>query len=135
MGGNRHNKHTDSPPKGQVRAAASERVPVNLAMVQIAPEHLVGGHVHVEGHGVLQRGDHLAVLALEQVDATDLVAVGEHQVGALSWRGQQREMFSSCCFVHLPVEVGRSAKKKPVLIAVMQWEDKLTTRHSLKTTA
>lgn len=97
--------HRPPPPlEGQVGPVAA--VPVNLAMVQIAPEHLVGGHVHVQGHGVLQRRNHLGVLALEQVDAPDLVAVGEHQVGALSCRGQQRGV---CCLDLLMLdEVGRN---------------------------
>lgn len=52
-------------------------------MEAIAPEHPVVGHVHVQSHSVLLGGHHLAVVALHQVDASDLMPVGEQQVRAL----------------------------------------------------
>lgn len=59
-------------------------LPVYLAVIKITPKHFVGGHVHIQRHGVLQRWNHLCVLALQQINAADLVAVGEHQVRAFS---------------------------------------------------
>lgn len=53
-------------------------------MEAVAPEDAVVGHVQVQSHGVLLRGHHLAVVPLHQVDASDLVAVGEEQVGAFT---------------------------------------------------
>lgn len=68
-------------------------LPVDLAVETVAPEDPVVGHVQVQSHGVLLRGHHLAVVPLHQVDATDLMAVGEEQVGAFTCRpvGEQEE--------------------------------------------
>lgn len=66
--------------KGIVGGAA----PVDLAVEAVAPEDAVVGHVQVQSHGVLLRGHHLPVVPLHQVDAADLVAVGEEQVGAFA---------------------------------------------------
>lgn len=60
-------------------------VPVYFLMIQITPEHLVGGHVHIQGHGILQCRDHLCVLTLQQVNTTDFMTVSEQQVRTLSW--------------------------------------------------
>lgn len=57
-------------------------------MEAITPEDAVVGHVQVQSHGVLLRGHHLAVVPLHQVDAPDLVTVGEQQVGALTCNSQ-----------------------------------------------
>lgn len=57
--------------------------PVDFAIKSVAPENPIVGHVQVQSHCVLLRGDHLTVLPLHQVDAADLVAVGEQQVRTL----------------------------------------------------
>lgn len=61
-------------------------------MEAVAPEDAVVGHVQVQSHSVLLRGDHLAVVPLHQVDAADLVAVGEEQVGAFTCRPEEEEL-------------------------------------------
>lgn len=58
--------------------------PVDLAMEAVAPEHAVGGDIHVDGHGVFLSGNDLRVVPLHQVNAPDLVSVSEHQVGTFS---------------------------------------------------
>lgn len=58
-------------------------LPVDFPVKAITPEDSVVGHVQVQGHSVLLGGHHLAVLPLGQVDASDLVPVGEQQVRAL----------------------------------------------------
>lgn len=69
-------------------------VPVYFTVEQITPEHPVGGHVHVQGHSVLQSGNHLRVFAFQQVNATDFMAVGEHQVWTVSfWREEEIVIF------------------------------------------
>lgn len=64
-------------------------LPVDLAVEAVAPEDTVVGHVQVQSHGVLLRGHHLAVVPLRQVDASDLMAVGEEQVGAFTCRPEE----------------------------------------------
>lgn len=64
-------------------------------MEAVAPEDAVVGHVQVQSHGVLLRGHHLAVVPLHQVDASDLMAVGEEQVGAFTCRPEEEEAVSS----------------------------------------
>lgn len=66
-------------------------VPVDFAMEAVTPEDAVIGHIHVQGHGVLQRGHHLAVVSLHQVDAANLVAVGEEDVRAFPCGQSQNE--------------------------------------------
>lgn len=51
-------------------------------MKAITPEDTVVCHVQVQSHGVLLGRYHLAVVPLHQVDASDLMSVGEQQVGA-----------------------------------------------------
>lgn len=58
-------------------------------METVAPEDAVVGHVQVQSHGVLLRGHHLTVVPLRQVDASDLMAVGEEQVGAFTCRPEE----------------------------------------------
>lgn len=52
-------------------------------MKAITPEDAVVGHVQVQSYSVLLSGHHLAVVPLHQVDASDLVPVGEQQVRTL----------------------------------------------------
>lgn len=69
---------------GWMKAGGHLRLPVYFTVIEITPEHLVGGHVHIQGHSVLQSGDDLRVLTPEQVNAADFMAVGEHQVWTVS---------------------------------------------------
>lgn len=64
-------------------------------MEAVAPEDAVVGHVQVQSHGVLLRGHHLAVVPLHQVDASDLVAVGEEQVGAFTCSPEEGRALSA----------------------------------------
>lgn len=57
------------------------RSPVDLLLGDVRPVDLVGGDVHVEGHDVLQPGDHAGVLTSVQRHLSDFVAVGEEKVG------------------------------------------------------
>lgn len=66
-------------------------------MEAVAPEDAVVGHVQVQSYGVLLRGHHLAVVPLDQVDASDLVAVGEEQVGAFTCSPKKRGGRSVLC--------------------------------------
>ena len=66
-------------------------LPVDLAVEAVAPEDAVVGHVQVQSHSVLLCGHHLAVVPLHQVDAPDLVPVGEQQVRTLPCK--QREEY------------------------------------------
>lgn len=59
-------------------------VPKDLAMEKVTPVHLVCGDVHVQCHGVFQCRHHLRVVPPHQVDPSDLVSVGEHQVWTLT---------------------------------------------------
>lgn len=64
-------------------------------MEAVAPEDAVVGHVQVQSHSVLLRGHHLAVVPLHQVDASDLVAVGEEQVGAFTCSPEEGRALSA----------------------------------------
>lgn len=64
-------------------------------MEAVAPEDAVVGHVQVQSHGVLLRGHHLAVVPLHQVDASDLVAVVEEQVGAFTCSPEEGRALSA----------------------------------------
>ena len=57
-------------------------LPVDSPVKAIAPENPVIGHVQVQGHCVLLRGHHLAVVPLHRVYASDLMSVGEQEVRA-----------------------------------------------------
>lgn len=65
------------------------RSPVDLAKEAVAPEHAVGGDIHVDGHSVFLRGNDLRVVPLHQVNTPDLVSVSEHQVGTFTCMAQQ----------------------------------------------
>lgn len=58
--------------------------PVDFPVKTITPEDAVVGDIQVQSDGVLLRGHHLAVVPLHQVDASDLVPVGEQQVRAFT---------------------------------------------------
>lgn len=65
-------------------AFVSSGSPVDCAMETVAPEHTIGSDIHINGHGILLRGNNLRVVSLHKVNATDLMPVSEHQVGTLS---------------------------------------------------
>lgn len=58
-------------------------LPVDFPVKSITPEDTIVGHIQVQSHSVLLGGHHLAVVPLHQVDASDLMPVGEQQVRAL----------------------------------------------------
>ncbi len=60
------------------------RSPVYFVLKTVTPVHAVGGDVDINGHGVLLSRNHLCVVPLHQVNASDLVPVREHQVRAFS---------------------------------------------------
>lgn len=64
-------------------------------MKAITPEDSIVGHVQVQSHSVLLGGHHLAVVPLHQVNAPDLMSVGEQQVRALPC-AQTREYSRLC---------------------------------------
>lgn len=64
-------------------------------MKAIAPEDTVVGNVKVQSHCVLLGGHHLAVVPLHQVNAADLMPIGEQQVRALPCT-QSREYLMPC---------------------------------------
>ena len=70
----------------------SEPVPVDVAVEAGAPEQAVIGHVYVKRHSVFLGCQHLAVILLHWVHPTDLMAVGEHQVGRLPCRRESGEV-------------------------------------------
>lgn len=53
-------------------------------MKAITPEDAVVADIQVQSHSVLLSSHHLAVVPLHQVDASDLVPVGEQQVWAFA---------------------------------------------------
>lgn len=73
-----------SHPKPPMNECIFVHVPVYFPMKQITPEHLVGGHIHIQGHSILQGGNHLCVFTPQQVNAADFMAIGKHQIRTLS---------------------------------------------------
>lgn len=65
-------------------------------MKAVTPEDTVVGHVQVQSHSVLLGGHHLAVVPLHQVDASDLMPVGEQQVRAFPCM-RSKEYFKCKC--------------------------------------
>lgn len=66
-------------------------------MKAITPEDTVVGDIQVQSHSVFLRGHHLAVVPLHQVDASDLMPVGEQQVRAFACT--QSGQYLVLCFV------------------------------------